>query len=272
MNESFNIFNLVKKKNILSCIILLSYWNFFILANFFSYSFAKEISAQEIIKHCDDLMRGDTSKGRYKMTVITPNWKRTLELDAFSIGRDKTFIRILSPAKEAGVTTLRIKNNMWNYLPKVERTIKIPPSMMFQPWMGSDFSNDDLVKESSIVYDYTHRIIGEEKLNSYPAYKIELIPKPEAAVTWGKLIFWVRKNGFVPLREEFYDTHGKVIKILEYSVIKHTSDRVIPTIWKMASVIKAGHETIIEIMDVTYNKMLDENIFTLDNLKNTTTR
>ena len=134
---------------------------------------AVELTGQDIVKRSDDLMRGDTSQGKYKMTVITPDWQRTLELDAYSTGRDRTFIRVLAPAKEAGVTSLRVKTNMWNYLPKVERVIKIPPSMMLQPWMGSDYTNDDLVKESSIVYDYTHTITGQEKIGADTAYKIE---------------------------------------------------------------------------------------------------
>lgn len=233
----------------------------------YSFSFAEEISAQEIVKRADDLLRGDTSEGKYKMTVVTPDWQRTLELAAYSSGRDKTFIRIFSPAKEAGITTLRIENNMWNYLPKVERTIKIPPSMMFQTWMGSDFTNDDLVKESSIVYDYTHKILVEKTFTEGTICKIELIPKPDAAVTWGKLVFWIWKNNFVPLREAFYDEAGKVVKVLEYSQVKQMSDRVIPAIWKMTSVTKEGNYTIIEVVDVQYNKPIDENVFTLANLK-----
>lgn len=228
----------------------------------------KALTGQEIIKRSDDLMRGDTSSGRYKMTVKTPDWERTVELNACSAGREKTFLHILSPAKEAGITTLRVKNNMWNYLPKVERTIKIPPSMMLQPWMGSDFTNDDLVKESSIVYDYTHKILAEEKINSDICYKVELLPVPGAPVTWGKLLFWVRKNDFVPLREEFYNEHGKIIKILEYSGVKQMSDRKIPALWKMTSSVKKGHITIIEVVNCVYNQPLDENIFTLSNLKN----
>lgn len=226
-----------------------------------------ELSAREIIKRQDDLMRGNTSRGRYVMTVKTPGWTRTLELDAWSQGRDKNFIRVLSPAKEAGIASLRDKSNMWNYLPSVERTIKIPPSMMLQPWMGSDFANDDLVKESSLVNDYTQTILSQENLGEHFSYKIELVPKPEAAVAWGRIIFWVRKADYVPLREEYYGESGKLIKILEYSQIKQMSDRQIPTIWKMISFVKPGHETVIEVADVQYDQPLPTDIFTLANLK-----
>lgn len=238
-----------------------------ILLGLSSLAYSQELTGQEIVKRQDDLMRGDTSRGRYTMSVITPNWQRKLELDIWAEGRDKTFIRILSPAKEEGTATLRIDNNMWNYLPNVERTIKIPPSMMLQPWMGSDFANDDLVKESSIVNDYNHTILGEEDVNGYIAYKIELIPKPEAAVTWGKIIFTIKKEDFVPLREEYYNERGDLIKVLEFSEIKRMSDRVIPTLWKMTSTTKVGHQTIIEVEDVIYNQPVEENIFTLENLR-----
>lgn len=263
MRESSIIFS---KRRYVREVVLCLVCSIIISANCATAS-AQELSAQEIVKRADDLLRGNTSQGTYKMTVTTPNWTRTLELSAYSEGKNKTFIRILSPAKEAGITTLRIDNNMWNYLPKVERTIKIPPSMMLQPWMGGDFTNDDLVKESSVVHDYTHKIIAQENFDSQPAYKIELLPKPDAAVTWGKLIFWIRKLDFVPLKEEFYDEHGKLIKVLKYSRIKKMSDRTIPTIWTMKPVTKEGCSTVIEVKDVIYNQPVNKNVFSLANLK-----
>jgi len=230
---------------------------------------AEELTGKEIVKRADDLMRGNSLQGRYVMTVTTPGWTRRLELDVWEKGREKTFIRILSPAKESGISTLRIKESMWNYLPNVERTIKIPPSMMLQPWMGSDFANDDLVKESSIIDDYDHTILAEEDMGGNISYKIELIPKPEAAVTWGKIIYWVRKNDFVPLKEEYYKENGELIKILEYSEIKKMNDRSIPVIWKMTPVKKEGCRTVIEVADVKYDLPIGDPIFTMENLKNT---
>ena len=232
-------------------------------------SSAEELTGQEIIKRMDDLMRGDTLRGKYVMTVTTPGWTRRLELDAWNTGRDRTFIRILSPEKEVGTGTLRVKESMWNYLPSVEKIIKIPPSMMLQPWMGSDFANDDLVKESSIVYDYTHNIAGEEDIGGSMAYRIELIPKPGAAVTWGKLIFLIRKEDLLPVREEYYSDRGKLINVLEYSEIKQMSDRKIPALWRMASQVKEGHYTTIEVVDAVYNQPISEGIFTLENLRRT---
>src|SRR3989338_5112347 len=136
------------------------------------------LTATNIVKHYDDLMQGQTNSGIYSMQVVNPQWERTLELRVYRKYPEKTFIRILSPAKEAGTTSLRIKNEMWNYLPQVEKIIKIPPSMMLEPWMGSDFTNDDLVKENSIVHDYTHKIIKETTVKNQKVYAIEATPKP----------------------------------------------------------------------------------------------
>ena len=239
-----------------------------LFGSLFSFCSAEEISPQEIVKRSDDLLRGDTQKGNYTMTITTPGWERTLKLYVDSKGRDKMFIRILSPAKEKGITTLRIKNEMWNYLPNVERIIKIPPSMMLQPWMGSDFANDDLVKESSVVHDYTHRLIREEKREGADVYCIELTPRPQAGVVWDKRIMWIRKADFIPVRDEYYGKNNKLIKVLVYTHIKKISDRRIPSRWEMIAETQKNHRTVIEVGDdVVYNGDIADSVFSLQNLK-----
>ncbi len=228
----------------------------------------ERLSGKEIVRRVDHLLRGETSFGIYEMTITDPNWKRTLRLKVWEKRKDKkTFIRILSPAKEKGIGTLKIGFEMWNYLPRVERIIKIPPSMMMQPWMGSDFTNDDLVKESSIVEDYTHRIIGEGTYNGEEVYRVEALPKPDAAVVWGKILFWVRKKEFIPLMEEFYSEKGELIRVMTFSEIREMGGRVIPTFWRMKPVKKKGRETSLRILKIEFNKRLSNTIFTLRNLK-----
>lgn len=227
-----------------------------------------ELAAKEIVKRSDDLMRGKTQKGTYVMTVIRPQWKRRLELSYTGKDRDKIFIRILSPAKEKGTATLRIGNEMWNYLPSVERIIKIPPSLMLQPWMGSDFANDDLVKESSIVEDYDHTILREETIDRQQAYVISLLPKRKAAVVWSKRIMWINKDDFTPIRDEYYGKNDTLIKVLRYSQVKKISDRKIPTRWEMVSILHEGRSTIIEVgNDVVYDSAVRNSVFSLQNLK-----
>jgi len=229
----------------------------------------EELTAKEIVKRSDDLMRGQTQKGRYTMTVITPNWRRRLEIQVHSKDRDKMLLKILSPAKEKGTTTLRVGTEMWNYLPQVERTIKIPPSMMLQPWMGSDFANDDLVKESSIVEDYDHVISESRTVRGRPLVRIQLTPKPRAGVVWQRRVMVIDTETFVPVRDEFYGKDDALVKVLNYSDVRRVGDRSIPTRWEMVSRTKPGHRTVIEVSDdLVYNGPMDDNVFTLQNIKN----
>ena len=222
-------------------------------------------SAHEIIERTEQVLWGRTLQAQLTMKVRTPRWERTLKLQALMDRPSRSFIRILSPAKEAGIASLRIGSEMWNYLPAVERTIKIPPSMMLQPWMGSDFTNDDLVKESSMVDDYTHRLIGTETADA-PAYVVEAIPKPDAAVVWGRVVFHVRQSDFLPLRVEFYDERGAVVRVLTYSDIKPMGGRTIPTRWEMRPVAKPGYMTTIVLERATFNEPIGAEVFTQRNL------
>lgn len=235
-------------------------------------SVAEELTGREILDRVEALLWGKTSQGRSEMTIATPKWKRTLEMRVWMERPERTFVRILSPAKEAGIGSLRIKSEMWNYLPSVERVIKIPPSMMLQPWMGSDFTNDDLVKESSVINDYTQTILGVEKKEGDDVYKIEAIPKPEAAVVWGKLIYFVRKRDLIPLKEEFYDERGEIVKVMTFSDVKPMGGRLLPTRWEMRSVKKEGNVTTVVLKEIAFDRPIDPEIFTLKNLQRPTKR
>ena len=230
---------------------------------------ARELtSAKEIIAEMDKLLRGDTAHGTYEMTINDPRWTRTLKLRVWEKRlENKSFIRILSPAKEKGIGTLKIDREMWNYLPRVERTIKIPPSMMMQPWMGSDFTNDDLVKESSIVDDFTHELLGVVDMDGRRAYHIVSRPRPDAPVVWDKIVYWLTVGDYLPLKEEFYSERGELIRVMTFSEIKKVGNRMIPTYWEMVPVKKKGRMTSMRILDAVYNEPIDDAVFTLMNLK-----
>ena len=226
----------------------------------------QEPTAHDVVDRAEKALWGNTVQSQLTMTVKTPRWERTLELQAWMDRPRRSFIRILAPAKEAGIASLRIGSEMWNYLPTVERTIKIPPSMMLQPWMGSDFSNDDLVKESSMVDDYSHKFVGTDSTGGLPAYIIEAVPKPEAAVVWGRLVLRVRKADYLPLRVEFYDERGSLIRVLTYSDIRPMGGRTIPTRWEMRPTDKPGNVTTIVMKSATFDARIPEEIFTQRNL------
>ena len=224
---------------------------------------AQEPAAREILDRVETLLWGKTVQGEYEMTITTPRWQRTLALRAWMERPKRSFIRILAPAKEKDIGSLRIGTEMWNYLPNVERTIKIPPSMMLQPWMGSDFTNDDLVKSSSIVDDYSHKILREEGT----AYVLELVPKPEAAVVWGKILYWVRKGDFMPLKEEFYDERGSLVRTMTFAEVKPMGGRTIPTRWEIRPFDKPGNSTTIVVRSAVYDRPIDAEVFTQRNLQ-----
>ncbi|MGZ5781256.1 MAG: outer membrane lipoprotein-sorting protein [Burkholderiaceae bacterium] len=225
------------------------------------------LSAAEIVDRAEDLLWGKTAVGDFEMTITTPTWSRTLSLKVWMDRPKQSFLRIATPAKDAGISSLRIDSEMWNYIPAIERTIKIPPSLMLQPWLGSDFTNDDLVKESSIVTDYTHRLIGEKKIDGNDAYQIEGLPKPNAAVVWGKIVYSIRKSDFVPLKLEYYDERGDLIRALNYSDIRTVDGRSIPTRWEMQPLTKPGKKTTIVVKSLMYNRPINADIFSLRNLK-----
>jgi len=227
---------------------------------------AQEAGAHEIVDRAQSALWGTTVQSRLTMTVTTPRWERTLELQGWMERPRRSFIRILAPAKEAGIASLRIGPEMWNYLPNVERTIRIPPSMMLQPWMGSDFTNDDLVKQYSLVDDYTHRMIGADTAGAAAAYVIEALPKPDAPVVWGRIVLSVRRADFLPVREEYYDERGSLIRVLTFSEIRPLGGRTIPTRWEMRSVTKPGNLTTIVMQSATFDAAIPEEVFTQRNL------
>jgi outer membrane lipoprotein-sorting protein len=228
---------------------------------------AQKLDPHELVRRSDQALRGKSLEGKASMTVRTPDWERTLQMDFWMVNPDRTFIRITAPAKEAGTATLRIGTNMWNYLPTVERVIKIPPSLMLQPWMGSDFTNDDLVKESSLVNDYTHRIEGEVREGGDACYRVVATPKPDAPVVWGKQVLAIRKSDYLPRKQEFYDEKGQLRKVLTYGDIRMVDGRNYPLRWTMVSVSKPGHETVLVYSDLRFDRRIPARIFSRENLK-----
>jgi len=228
---------------------------------------AEELTATQIIQKMDDLLRGETSHGTASMTITKPEWKRTISMENWSLGKEKFFIHITAPAREEGTTFLKDGNLLYQWVPDAEMRIKITPSMMLQSWMGSDFTNDDLVKESNMVKDYAHSLKGTEKVEGYDCYKIESIPDPDAPIIWGKLNIWVRKDNYLPVRTYFFDEKGNHLKTLLYSNFKQVNDRVTPMTMKMIPLDKPGQETLIEFKTIEFDVDIPGSVFTLENLE-----
>lgn len=224
-------------------------------------------TAEEIIKKSEDLIKGETSHGIFKMTVVTPDYTRDLTMESWWVGNKKALIVINSPKKEAGNKTLKIGNEMWNYLKNTETTVKVPPSMMLQSWNGSDFTNDDLVRESNLSDDYDQKILAEEEMGGEKFWKIELDPKPNAPVVWGKLYYWVNMKDYLPADIQYYDEKGNLVREMVFSNVKKFGKRRIPSVWTMDNKSKPGHSTTFKIQSVEFDIEINDSIFSFEELE-----
>ena len=238
-----------------------------ILISFLFLQNAAAQTAEQIIRKSEDLLKGKSSLGTFTMTVVTPDYTRKMKMESWWVGNDKALIVIRSPKREAGNKTLKIKNEMWSYLKNTETTIKIPPSMMLQSWNGSDFTNDDLVRESNLNEDYTMTIAGEELIDGENSWKIELIPNEDAPVVWGKLFYWVRQTDHLPARIDYYDEKGKLMRTMEFSDFKFLGGRKIPSKWMMINKMKDGRQTEFVINDVKFDVKISDRIFSFRELE-----
>ena len=242
-------------------------FTFLILFLFVSTLLAQAQDATEIVRKADEKMRGQSSKAEITMQIIRPSWQRSISMKAWSKGTDYSLIVITAPARDEGTAYLKRGNEIWNWLPDINRTIKMPPSMMSQSWMGSDFSNNDLVEESSIVTDYNHSLVGDSTISGYDSYKIEMQPKPQAPVVWGKLISYISKDEYLQLRTEFYDEDGELIKVMEGSEIRELGGRTIPTKMEMIPMDEKNHKTVLTYKDIEFNIDVSSNFFSIQNMK-----
>lgn len=229
---------------------------------------AQEMTAREIIRKANDRFNGEkTSISTMAMTIVRPSWERTIEFRNWTSGRDYALTLITAPASERGQTFLKRKNEMWNWNPTIDRLIKLPPSMMSQGWMGSDYTNDDILRESSVVNDYTHEITGEDTIEGRPCYRIRMEAKEEAAVIWGHQIRWIDKKDFNFMKSEYYDEDGYLVRTELGKSIKMMDGRLIPTRIELIPAEEEGHKTILEIKEIEFNTPIEDQFFSQQNMK-----
>jgi outer membrane lipoprotein-sorting protein len=222
-------------------------------------------AVREVIDRIDKLYRADSSYALMEMQIVTSHWQRTLRLRAWSEGTEKTFIRILEPAKERGTATLRIGSEMWNYLPKTDKVIRIPPSMMMSSWMGSDFTNNDLVKEFSFTEDYEFQYTSVQDPEQGELY-IKCIPKPGRPIVWGWVVLAVDAGSLLPKTEKYYDEKGELMRTMSFGEVKTFDGRKIPSVMELVSQNKEGQKTVIRYLEAEFNIEVPAGTFTTRNL------
>lgn len=223
--------------------------------------------ARAIVQKAYDKMQGESSRVEMTMNIIRPKWRRSVSMKAWSLGQEYSLILITAPARDKGSAYLKRGNEIWNWKPSINRTIKLPPSMMSQSWMGSDFSNNDLVRESSVVVDYNHTLLGDSTLSGRDTYKIQMIPKPDAPIVWSKVITYISKDEYLQLRSEFYDEDGKMVRLMTGSDLKIMDGRLLPTRMEMVPLEEEGNKTVIIYEQMKFDVNLSESFFSIQNMK-----
>ena len=224
-------------------------------------------TAEEIINRVDRLLRGDSSHGVARMEVVTENWERGLTMEIWSLGVDYSLVRVQAPAREAGTATLKATEDIWNYLPKVDRAIKIPASMMAGAWMGSHFTNDDLVRESQLIEDYFIELTYDGDRDGVTVWEFRLTPKPEAAVVWGHVDYQVRQADYMPLWTRFYAEDGELARTMRYSEFTNLGGRTVPAVMEMVPADKPSETTKIIYEQLVFDIDIDQSFFSLRNLQ-----
>ena len=226
---------------------------------------AAEPTVEELLRATDDAARGDSSVATVVMEVKTSRYERTMKMQSWSKGTEKSLIRILEPAKDAGVATLKVEDNLWNYLPKVDRTMKVPSGMMGSSWMGSHFTNDDLVREARLSEDFTYEVTSKPE-NGKGNYVITVVPKPDAPVVWGKIVVEVRPDK-VPVKQDFYDEDGELVRTMSYDDVQMVDGELMPLSFTLTPHDKPGEYTRMAMQDLKLDVDLDDSLFSLQALK-----
>lgn len=229
---------------------------------------AQDLSAADIVKKADDKFNGEKSGySVMSMKIIRPEWQRTIEFKSWTLGKDYALTLITAPPKEAGQTFLKRGSEMWSWNPSISRLIKLPPSMMSQGWMGSDYTNDDILRESSVVTDYVHEIAGEENIDGRLCYKIKMTARENASIVWGRQIRWIDKKEFLVLKAELYDEDGYLVRTETGSDIKIMDGRSITSRIELVPAEEPENRTLLEIREIKFNITVGESFFSQQNMK-----
>jgi outer membrane lipoprotein-sorting protein len=225
------------------------------------------LAAKEIIEKAEEQARGNSSEGEMMMSIIRPDYTRTVEMKTWSLGEDYGLTLITAPARDRGMAFLKRGNEIWNWQPSIDRVIKMPPSMMSQGWMGSDLTTDDLVRQSSTINDYNHRLLPEQSIDGVRCYVIELIPKADAAIVWGKVIAWIGKEDFLQYKTEFYDEDMELVNTISGSSPKSVGARKLLTRLEVIPADKPGNRTVLEYKEIKFDIEIEEGFFSQQNLR-----
>ncbi len=226
-----------------------------------------DLSAKEIIDKANNNRFGNSSESVMDMTIVRPKWTRSITMKTWTLGKEYSIVIITAPAKEKGQVFMKRKSEMWNWIPKISRMIKLPPSMMSQGWMGSDYTNDDMVNEGALVNEFDHKITKSQIWDGTDCYVIESVPRENSDVIWGKKISWISKDRYLPLKTESYDEDMYLVKTETASKIKEMGGKIIPTLFTIIPADEPNQKTILTMKSIMFDEKITESFFTQQNMK-----
>ncbi|EMR9627198.1 outer membrane lipoprotein-sorting protein [Vibrio parahaemolyticus] len=232
---------------------------------FTSLSYAE--SAFDIVQKSDQAMRGKSSYSEATMEIVRPDWTRSMTMKSWTKGTELSLVLVTAPAKDKGSASLKRYREMWNWVPSIERIIKIAPSMLSQSWMGSDFTNDDLINQSSIVVDYQHALLGNDSFEGDKVWVIEATAKPDAPVVWNKVTLWISQSTYLQRKVEFYDEFDERVNVLTTYDVKELGGRKIATRMEMKPVDKPGNKTIFTTHQAQFDFDINDDFFSQQQMK-----
>jgi outer membrane lipoprotein-sorting protein len=225
-------------------------------------------TARQILERMEAQTRGTSMYAEMKMTTVRPRFTREVTMKTWSKGDDFSMILITSPARDRGTSYLKRGKEIWNYVPNIDRLIKLPPSMMSQSWMGSDLSNDDLVRESSTINDFTYRIVNTTQYAGHTCWVLDLTPREGSSIVFGRVRMWITQSHYLQLKVENYDERGTLASTIQLSNIRQMGGRSIATEIEMIPADKPGHKTVLQYLDARFNLPIEDSFFTVQNMRN----
>lgn len=228
-----------------------------------------QVSAQnvnDILKNFQKKYFTDKIVAEIEVTVTRPKWKKTMTLQTWAIGNDYAAAKVLSPEKDKGTVFLKNNKEVWNYLPNIKKTVKMPMNIMSSSFMASDISTDEIIRFTSLESDYTPKIVGEELVAGIACHKIELTPKADKKVIWGKIILLIDKADYIQMKTELYDNKLTKVTTLEGSKIKLLGGKKLASVYKVTPHNKKNQVTTIEYLSVNFSPKLDKAFFAKANI------
>jgi len=218
-----------------------------------------------LLRSYDDLYDSRGTTARIEISIVTPKKTRTLELRFWGRGEDEALMVIDAPPRDAGTATLKVDKNLWNYLPKISRTIRVPPSMMMGSWMGSDLTNDDIVRDSSYEDDYESELVGRSE--DPPGWKVRMNARPDAVGLWNTVEMVFAYDGWLPVMAQFFDRKDRLSRTMRFGEVKVLGGRRIPTLITIVPEREEGRRTEFRYLDVEFDVELSDDMFSLSRLE-----